>query len=158
MAYTDNCGDCSQRDYQFRLDMAKQQIYDNMEDDSPENIAEGFPVREACLEHEDKFDLLSEMEKKKKQEKDIQVEEADRAGTRNNNEGTHYDWSWVAAQTKLPPAKPYCYLEAVLTQHAARFNKEEKNCLIVALLAGLQTALAITAIVCNCSNPEMKGF
>ena len=32
------------------------------------------------------------------------------------------------------------------------------SCLIVALLAGIQTALAITAIVCNCSNPEMKGF
>ena len=124
MAYTDNFSNCSQRNYQFRLDMARQQIYDNMEDDIPENLVEGFPVREACLEHEDKFDLLSETEKKKKQENDI---EADRAGTRNNNEGNNHDWSWVTAQTKLPPAKPYCYLEAVLTQHAAKFNKEEKK-------------------------------
>ena len=112
MAYTDNFSNCSQRNYQFRLDMARQQIYDNMEDDIPENLVEGFPVREACLEHEDKFDLLSETEKKKKQENDI---EADRAGTRNNNEGNNHDWSWVTAQTKLPPAKPYYYLEAVLT-------------------------------------------
>ena len=78
MAYTDNCSDCSQRNCQFRLDMTRQQIYDNMEDDIPQNLAEGFPVREACLEHEDKFDLLSETEKKKKQENDI---EADQAGT-----------------------------------------------------------------------------
>nr|CAH0102050.1 unnamed protein product [Daphnia galeata] len=28
----------------------------------------------------------------------------------------------------------------------------------LALLAGLQTAWAITAIVCNCSSPEMRGF
>jgi hypothetical protein len=56
--------------------MAKQRIYENMEDNSQENFATGFPVREACLEHEDKFDLLSETEKKKRQEKDIQAEEA----------------------------------------------------------------------------------
>ena len=28
----------------------------------------------------------------------------------------------------------------------------------LALLAGLQTAWAITAIICNCSSPEMRGF
>ena len=95
MAYTDNYSDCSQRDFQFRLDMAKQRIYENMEDNSPENFATGFPVREACLENEDMFDLLSETEKKKRQEKDIKAEEADRADTRNNSEGNHYNWSWV---------------------------------------------------------------
>ena len=125
MAYTDNCSDCSQRDYQFRLDMAKQQIYENMEDNSPENFATGFPVREACLEHEDKFDLLSETEKKERQEKDIQAEEADRADTRNNSEGNHYDWNWVSAQRQLPPTKPYCYVEAVLNQHAARHGEKK---------------------------------
>ena len=125
MAYTDNCSDCSQRDYQFRLDMAKQPIYENMEDNSPENFATGFPVRETCLEHEDKFDLLSETEKKKRQEKDIQAEEAVRAGTRNNSEGDHYDWSWVAAQRQLPLTKPYCYVEAVLNQHAARHGEKK---------------------------------
>ena len=31
-------------------------------------------------------------------------------------------------------------------------------CFMLALLAGLQTALAITAIVCNCITPEMRGF
>ena len=125
MAYTDNCSDCSQRDYQFRLDMAKQRIYENMEDKSQENFATGFPVREACLEHEDKFDLLSETEKKKRQEKDILAVEADRAATRNNSEGDHYDWSWVAAQRQLPPTKPYCYVKAVLDQHAARHGEKK---------------------------------
>jgi hypothetical protein len=102
--------------------MAKQRIYENMEDNSPENFAKGFPVREACLEHEDKFDLLSETEKKKRQEEDIQVEEADRAGTRNNSEGNHYDWRGLqlTGNCHLLP-----YVEAVLNQHATRHGEKK---------------------------------
>lgn len=74
--------------------MSKLRAYDNMEDDTPENFVEDFPVREACLVNEDKFDLLNETEMKKKQE-NIQAEKAARAGIRNNDDGNSYDWSWV---------------------------------------------------------------
>ena len=116
MAYTYNCTDCSQRDQQFQHEQSKQRFYENMEDDIPEIGEEEVRDREACLACEDKFCLLPETEKKDKKERNIQFE-------KDKVAQDDFDWSQIAKQPRRSPAKPYCYVDAVLNQQAARDNK-----------------------------------
>ena len=74
-----------------------------MEDDIPEIWEGEVQDREACLACEDKFDLLNETEKKNKKESNIQTEKDTRALIPSGN---NYEWSWIAAQARLTPAKP----------------------------------------------------
>ena len=117
MAYTLNCTDCHQRDYELKCWM------ENAEDkDDIQNGLEDVRVREACLSCEDKFDLLDDKEKEEKKVKEI---EAERDARTLIPEGDEY-WSWLSAQPRKKPAKQYCYLTAVFKKHdEGKRNKEE---------------------------------
>ena len=67
MAYTFNCTDCHQRDYELKCWMEKLRAFENVEDkDDIQNGLEVARVREACLSCEDNFDLLDDEGKEEK--------------------------------------------------------------------------------------------
>ena len=76
MAYTFNCTECHQRDYQLKCWMENLHAFENAEDkdDIQNGWLEYIRVRKACLSCEDKFDLLDDKEKEEKKVTDIKAE------------------------------------------------------------------------------------
>ena len=124
MAYTFNCTECHQRDYELKCWMEKLRAFENAEDkDDIQNGLEVVRVREACLSCEDNFDLLDD---EGKEEKKVEEIEAERDARALIPEGDEY-WSWLSAQPRKKPAKPYCYLTAVFKKHDEGKRNEEEG-------------------------------
>lgn len=126
MAYTYNCTECHQRDYEVKCWTKKLRVFENTEDgdDIQNGWLEDVRVQEACLSCEDKFDLMGDKEKKEKKTKEIEAEKDARALI---PVGEEY-WGWLSTQAQKETAKPYCYLSAVFEKlDEEKRKKEEKK-------------------------------